>query len=79
MDVTRRRARQLGSEDLLLSPARSDTIARMILVADLEQQLVIAQVRKQSGPRSGEWAARFFQTVAAAVEKAGAEPSPTSR
>jgi hypothetical protein len=39
-----------------------------IFVVDPEQQLIITQVRKHSSPRSAEWSARFFQTVAAAVE-----------
>jgi hypothetical protein len=39
-----------------------------IFLVDPEQQLVITQVRKQGGPRSAEWSARFFQAVAAAVK-----------
>jgi hypothetical protein len=39
-----------------------------VFVVDPEQQLIIIQVRKQSGPRSAEWSAKFFQTIAAAVK-----------
>ncbi|MCL4202782.1 MAG: beta-lactamase family protein [Pirellulaceae bacterium] len=54
------------AKDLLLSPLTvgHGSFSGCILVADLEQQLVVAQVRKQSGPRSAEWVARFFQTIA---------------
>jgi CubicO group peptidase (beta-lactamase class C family) len=61
------------AEDLLFSPLTvgHGSFSGCIFVADLEQQLVIAQVRKQSGPRSAEWVARFFQTIA---ETAGGRP-----
>ncbi len=39
-----------------------------IFFIDLEQNLVIAQARRRSGPRRGEWSARFFQTVADAIQ-----------
>jgi len=39
-----------------------------IFIIDLEQQLVITQVRRQNGPRYGEWSSRFLQTVAEAVK-----------
>ncbi|MCM2369502.1 serine hydrolase domain-containing protein [Aporhodopirellula aestuarii] len=40
-----------------------------IFFVDPDQQLIIVQVRKNSGPRSAEWSSKFFQTVAAvAVE-----------
>jgi len=38
-----------------------------IFVIDPDQPLVITQARRQSGPRSAEWSARFFQAVAGAV------------
>ncbi len=55
--------------DLLFSPRTvgHGSFSGCIFVVDLEQQLIITQVRKHSGPRSGEWSPRFFQTVAAAV------------
>lgn len=57
-------------EDLLFSPRTlgHGSFSGCILVIDPQQQLVITQVRKKSGPRSGEWSPRFFQTVAAAVD-----------
>lgn len=58
-------------EDLLFSPRTvgHGSFSGCIFVVDLDRQLVITQVRKQTGPRSGEWQARFFQAVAAAVEQ----------
>ena len=57
-------------EDLLFSPQTvgHGSFSGCVFVVDLEQQLVITQVRKHSGPRSGEWSPRFFQAIAAAVE-----------
>jgi len=59
-------------EDLLFSPRTlgHGSFSGCIFVIDPEQQLVITQVRKQSGQRSGEWSAKFFQTIAAAIETA---------
>jgi CubicO group peptidase (beta-lactamase class C family) len=56
-------------EDLLFSPRTlgHGSFSGCILVVDPVQQLVIAQVRKESGPRSAEWSSRFFETVAAAI------------
>jgi CubicO group peptidase (beta-lactamase class C family) len=57
------------AEDLLFSPRTvgHGSFSGCIFIADLENQLIIAQVRKQSGPRSAEWSAKFFQTIAAAA------------
>lgn len=57
-------------EDLLFSPRTlgHGSFSGCVFVVDPEQQLVITQVRKQSGPRSAEWSAKFFQTIAAAVK-----------
>lgn len=57
------------AEDLLFSPRTigHGSFSGCIFVVDPEQQLVITQVRKRSGLRSGEWPARFFQAVAAGV------------
>ncbi|HBJ34823.1 MAG TPA: hypothetical protein DDZ51_08680, partial [Planctomycetaceae bacterium] len=35
-----------------------------ILFVDPERELVVVQVRKQSGLRSGDWSPKFFQTIA---------------
>jgi hypothetical protein len=40
---------------------------------DLEQQLIITQVRRQAGPKHGEWSVRLFQTIADAI--ANEQPS----
>lgn len=65
------------AEDLLFSPntVGHGSFSGCVFVVDPEQQLVITQVRKHTGPRSGEWSARFFQTIAAAVENGTAETS----
>jgi CubicO group peptidase (beta-lactamase class C family) len=57
-------------EDWLFSPSTigHGSFSGCILVVDPEQQLVITQVRKKSGPRRAEWSSRFFQTVAAAMK-----------
>lgn len=34
-----------------------------------DQELVVVQVRKRSGPRSAEWSPRFFQTIAAVLSE----------
>ncbi|MBL8727944.1 MAG: serine hydrolase [Planctomycetes bacterium] len=56
-------------EDLLYGPRTlgHGSFSGCIFVIDPEQQLVIAQVRRQVGPRHAEWSARFFQTIAAAI------------
>jgi hypothetical protein len=36
-----------------------------IFLVDPDQELIVVQVRKRSGPRSADWSPRFFQTVAA--------------
>ena len=35
-----------------------------IFMIDLEQDLVIAQARRQTGPRWDEWSIRLFQAIA---------------
>jgi CubicO group peptidase (beta-lactamase class C family) len=59
----------LGSkrpEDLLFSPGTvgHGSFSGCVFVVDPEQQLVITQVRRQTGPRHAEWSARFFRTIA---------------
>lgn len=56
--------------DLLFGPRTlgHGSFSGCIFLVDPDAQLVVTQVRKQSGPRSGEWSRRFFQTVAAACQ-----------
>ncbi|MGE0758481.1 MAG: serine hydrolase domain-containing protein [Pirellulaceae bacterium] len=56
-------------EDLLFSPQTlgHGSFSGCIFLIDPEQQLVVTQIRKHSGPRSSEWTARFFQTIAASL------------
>lgn len=58
-------------EDLLFSPRTlgHGSFSSCVFVVDPEQQLVITQVRRQSGPRHAEWSAKFFQTIAAAIQE----------
>lgn len=43
------------------------SLSQCILRVDLEQQLVVIQIRKTGHPRNGEWSARFFQAIADAI------------
>jgi CubicO group peptidase (beta-lactamase class C family) len=70
-------------EDLLFSTSTigHGSFSGCIFLIDPEQQLIISQVRKKSGPRSAEWSQKFFQAVAAAVETPTPSPArsmPTS-
>lgn len=58
-------------EDLLFGPRTMGhgSFSGCVFLVDPEQQLVVTQARKQSGPRSGEWSQRFFETVAAVLGK----------
>lgn len=40
-----------------------------VFLVDPDQELVVVQVRKRTGPRSGEWSPRFFQTIAAVLSE----------
>lgn len=68
------------AEDLLFSPRTvgHGSFSGCIFLVDPEQQLVITQVRKRSGPRSAEWSARFFQTIAAGVDSERTAPPPAA-
>ncbi|TWU25105.1 D-alanyl-D-alanine-carboxypeptidase/endopeptidase AmpH precursor [Novipirellula galeiformis] len=57
-------------DELLFSPRTlgHGAFSGCIFVIDPEQQLVITQVRKQSGARHAAWSARFFQTIAEQIE-----------
>jgi len=56
-------------EDRLFSlqTVRHGSFSGCIFVVDLDQQIVVVQARRRGGPRSGEWSARLFQTIAEAV------------
>lgn len=56
-------------EDLLFGPRTlgHGSFSSCVFLVDPEQQLVITQVRRQSGPRHAEWSAKFFQTVSEVV------------
>jgi CubicO group peptidase (beta-lactamase class C family) len=41
-----------------------------VFVVDPDQQLIITQVRRSSGPRSDQWSPRFFQAIAEGVSPA---------
>jgi CubicO group peptidase (beta-lactamase class C family) len=59
------------SEDLLFGPRTigHGSLTGCIFLIDPEQQLVVTQVRRQSGPRSAEWSARFYQTIVEHLER----------
>lgn len=59
------------AEDLLFGPRAMGhgSLSGCVFLVDPDAQLVVTQVRKQSGPRSGEWSERFFQAIAAALSK----------
>jgi len=60
-------------EHLLFSPRTigHGSFTGCVFVIDPDGQLVITQVRRQSGPRSEKWSPRFFQTIAEALVKDG--------
>jgi CubicO group peptidase (beta-lactamase class C family) len=45
------------------------SLSGCIFMIDLDQQLIITQVRRQSGLRHGDWSAQFFQKIAEVIEK----------
>jgi CubicO group peptidase (beta-lactamase class C family) len=45
------------------------SLSGCIFIIDLDQQLIITQVRRQSGPRYAEWSARFYQAIYRCVNK----------
>jgi len=57
-------------EDLLFGPRTlgHGSFSGCIFLVDPEQELVVTQVRRRSGPRSNEWSPRFFQTIAAVLK-----------
>lgn len=58
-------------EDLLFGPRAlgHGSFSGCIFFFDPQLELVVVQVRKQSGPRNAEWTPRFFQTIAAVMNK----------
>jgi CubicO group peptidase (beta-lactamase class C family) len=52
--------------DLFFSPITvgHGSLSASIFLADLENGLIVTQVRRASGPRYGEWSVRFFQAIA---------------
>ena len=59
------------AEDLLFGPRTvgHGSFSSCVFLVDPDAELIVTQVRKQSGPRHGEWSQRFFQTIAAAMRK----------
>jgi len=59
------------NEDLLFGPHTlgHGSFSGCILLVDPDQELVVVQVRKRSGPRSAEWSPQFFQTIAAILDE----------
>ena len=57
-------------EDQLFSAATVGygSFSGCIFMVDLDQDLVIAQARRRTGPRWGVWAARYFQTIEEALD-----------
>jgi CubicO group peptidase (beta-lactamase class C family) len=53
------------NEDLLFGPNTlgHGSFSGCIFFVDPDQELVVVQVRKQSGSRSGDWSPKFFQTI----------------
>lgn len=45
------------------------SLSGCVFIIDLDQQLVITQVRRQTGPRYAEWSAKFFQTIANTISE----------
>ncbi len=53
-------------EDLIFSPLTvgHGSLFSCILRVDLQEGLIVVQVRKQAGPRFGDWSPKFFQAIA---------------
>lgn len=56
-------------EDLLFRPQTlgHGSFSGCIFMIDPEQQLIITQARRQTGPRYDQWSSRFYQAVAQAL------------
>jgi CubicO group peptidase (beta-lactamase class C family) len=57
------------AEDQILSmhTVGHGSLSGCMFVIDLDQQLIIAQVRRQTGSRYAEWSAKFYQAIADAM------------
>jgi hypothetical protein len=64
-------------EDFLFSPftVGHGSLSGCILMIDLDQGLVVTQVRRRCGLRYGEWSARFFETIADALSSGSGDIS----
>jgi CubicO group peptidase (beta-lactamase class C family) len=58
-------------EDLLFGPHTlgHGSFSGCVFLVDPDQELVVVQVRKRSGPRSAEWSPKFFRTIAAVLDE----------
>ncbi len=65
----------LRPEDLLFGPRTvgHGSFSGCILVVDLDQQLVIAQARREFKPEDADWYAKFFQNIAETIVKVDPE------
>lgn len=57
--------------DLLFGPHTlgHGSFSGCIFLLDPDQELIVVQVRKRSGPKHAEWSRQFFQTVATILDK----------
>ena len=64
--------------DMLFSPRTigHGSFSGCIMVVDLQEQLVIVQVRRNFGKTDSQWWTRFFQTIAAATSESPTTPHP---
>ena len=58
-------------EDLLFGPKAlgHGSFSGCIFFIDPDLELVVVQVRKQSGPRSAEWSPKFYQAIAKVISE----------
>ncbi len=65
--------RSSNPDDWLFSPRTvgHGSFSGCIFLIDLDQDVIIAQARRQSGKRSGEWSAKLFQTIAESIIPGG--------
>lgn len=49
------------------------SLSGCVFMIDLDQQLVITQVRRRTGPRYAAWSAKFFQTIAGTIKPSKAK------
>lgn len=58
-------------DDLILSPRTvgHGSLSGCMFLVDLEKDLIVVQVRQQTGPRYAEWSTTFLQAIADAIEE----------